>query len=350
MGGNDLAVVNSESAADVSLPTQNAAAAMDFTREQLDIIRNTVAAGTSDLEFALFIEVARRRRLDPFARQIYAVMRYDSESKSKRMVIQTGIDGYLAIAQRSQEFAGVDDIRFDREDADHPNRATATVYRWSHGQRIPYTYTAFWREYVQVNKDGHPTRMWDRMPYTMLGKCALARALRQGFPEELSGIYTDDEMGQADNPDLDQQLEQRWAESRDETGAFEALHKRATKLGVSEERWSQAKATFKGNTAGVSAWLDKVQHRVEQQAKPKAAKPNPLATLRRRATEVGIASQDDFEDVIADVTGKNDMTALTDGDLAQVSAYLDDLEARHAQAQAALPGYFVEEDESEALP
>ncbi|MGL4444383.1 MAG: recombinase RecT, partial [Alsobacter sp.] len=61
----------------------------------------------------------------------------------------------------------------------------------------PYTGIATYRSYVQTKKDGQPNQMWARFADTMTAKCAEALALRKGFPE-LSGVFTPEEMDQAD--------------------------------------------------------------------------------------------------------------------------------------------------------
>jgi phage recombination protein Bet len=170
-----------------------------FSEEQVGLLKRTICKGATDDEFLLFVSQCKRTGLDPFSRQIHAVKRWDSQSQREVMTIQTGIDGYRLIADRTGLYAGNDEPKYDTEDADHPNKATVTVWKIVAGQRVPFTRSARWEEFKQTKKDGTLTRFWKTMPYLMLGKVAEALALRAAFPQELSGIYTNEEMEQADS-------------------------------------------------------------------------------------------------------------------------------------------------------
>lgn len=160
----------------------------DYSREKIDLIKRTIAKDCSDDELQLFLYTCKRTGLDPLARQIYAIKR------NGRMTIQTGIDGYRVIADRTGKLAGISDYQFDSEDKEKPGKATVTVRKAVDGGTIAeFTATARWGEYCA----GGP--MWQKMPYLMLGKCAEALALRKAFPADLSGVYTTEEMAQADN-------------------------------------------------------------------------------------------------------------------------------------------------------
>lgn len=180
-------------------PQQGQTYMQPLSREQIDLLKDTMCKGATDSELALFVQICNRTQLDPFSRQIFAIKRWDSKLKREVMQTQTSIDGFRLSAARTGEHVGTDDVVYDTEDADYPLWASVTVYRLVKGQRAPYTAKARWNEYVQKTKDGEVTHMWRKMPYLMLGKCAEALALRKAFPAELSGLFTADEMGQAEN-------------------------------------------------------------------------------------------------------------------------------------------------------
>ena len=152
----------------------------------------------SDSDLLLFLYVAKRTGLDPLTKQIYAVFRWDSRQGKEVMAIQAGIDGFRLVAQRTGAYAGQDDAVMTPEDEStkYPTKAQVTVYKNVNGQRVAFSASARWSEYAPTGKDGKVEFMWDKMPYTMLAKCAEALALRKGFPNELSGVYAEEEMRQ----------------------------------------------------------------------------------------------------------------------------------------------------------
>ncbi len=167
-----------------------------WTPEQIELIKRTVAKGTTNDELQLFLYIAKRTGLDPFARQIYCVKRWDSTQNREVMTPQTGIDGFRLVADRTNKYAP-GEITWDIVNG-KPTSATATIKKLVDGVWHEVSATAFFEEYAQHKKDGTLTSMWTKMPKLMIGKCAEALVLRKAFPAELSGVYTHDEMMQAD--------------------------------------------------------------------------------------------------------------------------------------------------------
>jgi len=170
---------------------------LEFTPEQEAMIRDMYMSSATPLEATVLLETARARRLDPLKRQIHFVKRWDGEKKREVWSSQVAIDGFRSIAEATGLYDGQDEPEFELDAEGLVVCAKVRAYRKDIGR--PFVGVAFWDEFCQRTKEGDPTKMWRTMPRTMLAKCAESQALRKAFPEELGGLYSTEEMGQAEN-------------------------------------------------------------------------------------------------------------------------------------------------------
>jgi phage recombination protein Bet len=185
-----------------------------WTEKQRAALEQLGVADASNADLAVFLHVAQRSGLDPFARQLYMIGRKEKrktpqgETWVTRQTIQTGIDGYRLIARRAADRAGeklaepqplwcgqdmqwLEAWPFDGP----PAAAKVVVYR----DGEPFAGVVMYREFCQLDRDGKPMGLWRKMPANQLAKCAEAQALRKAYPQELAGVYVDEEMQQADS-------------------------------------------------------------------------------------------------------------------------------------------------------
>lgn len=204
----------------------------EFNETQLQALRQIGVGNNNRADLAVFFHQCRRTGLDPFLRQIYLITRMtwnpETNRREPKATIQTGIDGYRLVVRRAVDrlrvklrhdeplWCGSDgvwrDVWLDIENP--PVAAKYTIY--VDGE--PFTGTAHYVEFaamkdeyspdtkvngqtVKGQKTGRriPSGKWvppaaGGMPAHMLAKCAEALADRKAFPQDLSGVYIEEEM------------------------------------------------------------------------------------------------------------------------------------------------------------
>lgn len=189
--------------------------AASFTPAQLKLIRQTVAADTNDMEFDLFVAAARHSGLDPFRKQISAIVFNKDNPAKRKMAIITTIDGLRVIAERSGQYRPDDNppsFEIDNELKGPTNplgivSCTVKVFKRDQlGTWYACAGQAYWDEFAPIKdvwenrqKTGEQTvdANWKRMGRVMIAKCAEGQALRKAFPDAFSGLYEQTEMDRA---------------------------------------------------------------------------------------------------------------------------------------------------------
>jgi len=175
-----------------------------FDANEIEVIKQTIAPDLTDTELKLFVSTCKRTGLDPFSRQIYVTVKSwtDKRGQAQRKVsIQATVDGFRVIAERSGKYEGQEGPFWCSDDGvwkdvwlgkGSPMACKVGVNRSDF--KGPLWAVARTDAYFQASSP-----VWDKMPEQMVAKCAESLALRKAFPNDLSGIYSAEEMAQAEH-------------------------------------------------------------------------------------------------------------------------------------------------------
>lgn len=262
----------------------------EYDDTKIALIKRTIAKDATNDELSLFVQVCQRTGLDPFARQIYCIHR------GGKMGIQTSIDGFRLIAERTGHYAGQlgplwcgkdgtwKDVWLEKEP---PRAAKVGVMRDDFKE--PIWSVALWDSYVQSGP------MWQKMGPTMIAKCAESLSLRRAFPQELSGLYTSEEMEQAgpeergvNVPVPNKAGKGSWpahvpktSPAEDKSAAMDAEYKATVRGEVpmtAEDHWYPASRILDDDTVEIE---DRQTGEVTKHPRPSKAMMTKLQTLRR---------------------------------------------------------------------
>ena len=144
------------------------------------------------------------RRLDPFKKLCHIVPMNVKDARTEqyswRDVVMPGIYEYRTTAHRTGEYLGHSVPEYgpiiEHKGVQAPEWCAITVYRWNPkaGQKAEFPVRLEFHEIAVTKRNGDLNERWSNAPKMQLTKCTEAAALREGFPDELGGTHTVEEM------------------------------------------------------------------------------------------------------------------------------------------------------------
>ena len=164
------------------------------------MIKDYLVAGNgqvTDQEVVMFLSLCKFQHLNPFTRDAYLI-KYGTSPAT----VVVGKDVLLKRAMRSEKFgglsAGVIVVNTNGEVEEREGTFVLPeenlVGGWAKvlikGYDLPFYSSVSMKEYSTGKSN------WLTKPATMIRKVAMAQALREAFPEEMSALYDQAEMGE----------------------------------------------------------------------------------------------------------------------------------------------------------
>jgi phage recombination protein Bet len=162
-----------------------------YSKEEVEVIKNTVAKGVTDMELQYFLILAKSLGLNPFNKEIWCY-----KDGKGNVLIFAGRDGFLVAAQKQAVYGGLRSAYVCENDTfkiDIPNnKIDHTFGNKARGKMIGAYAIAFRKEseptivWVDFNTFNKGYNTWKSHPGEMIVKVAEAHSLKKAFG--LSGL------------------------------------------------------------------------------------------------------------------------------------------------------------------
>lgn len=200
------------------------------------------AKGIPEADILKFFHKAQISGANPILDQIYLYESYVSNRNGGYTTVGTIVFSYNFLKIKAQTIMndkGFKDMwpivthgvgeYFIPETEEYKKTPFATAELTINGRT--YSYTAWYPEYVVMNKEGKPTNVWKKYKM-MLDKCSIMGLLRSLFPEALTGYYAKEEFASYQDED---ELEKETIKQKDTDIIIERNEKTQESLERKEE-------------------------------------------------------------------------------------------------------------------
>lgn len=208
-----------------------------------DVVKNYICKGAdiSDDEFYLFASLCKARNINPFLREAY-IVKYGNQAN-----IFAGKDFFVKRAASNPAFDGIEDgvIAVDPKGdikyldgtfvPDGYKLAGGWAKVYLKNMSKPKFVTLSLKEYQKTDKNGEPFANWASMPAVMINKCAKVAALREAFPLEFNGLYTEEEFNGREEESISKAKTVKPVEVIEEAATEEQVQKIKELVGPNKE-------------------------------------------------------------------------------------------------------------------
>lgn len=171
-----------------------------YKPEMVNVIKKTVAKNATNEELYMFLSLANRYNLDPFAKEIWFI-KYNGETR-----IETGRDGYLSIAKKDPDFLGIQSFVVHENDTFELDvqmgEVVDVIHKFGHTERgeivgawaVAKTKHGNTYEYLPFSESKQANSpVWKKHPTLMMKKVVESVVLKR--VAGISGLVTSEEMG-----------------------------------------------------------------------------------------------------------------------------------------------------------